>query len=164
MLSLKNQVQDQFIPIYGSHPDSASWSAENTLFAVFIGINDVGSTFWDKDDALYDEILTVYRDLINQIHESGGQNFLFLNVPPIDRSPMVIAQGEQGQELADAAIQDFNNRISALAADVETSYERSRVFQFDTHALYSAVLDDPASHGETAVYKDVTTFCEEYQK
>lgn len=157
-------MEDQFIPIYGARPDTAPWIAENTLFAIFIGINDVGNTFWNKDTALYDEIFTVYRNLIDQIHECGGRNFLLLNVPPIDRSPMVIAQGEQGQELADAAIQEFNSRIAALATDVETAYEGSRVFQFDTHALYSAVLNDPASHTETDVYQDVTTFCEHYKK
>lgn len=163
-LTVKEQVQDQFLSIYGAKPASAHWSAENSLFAFFIGINDVKNTFSNKDDALYGKIFDVYNGLIGQIHKAGGRNFLFLNVPPIDRSPWATGQGGEAPALADAAVQEFNTQTAALASSVETSYEGSRVFQLDTHAIYSAVMDDPKSHPETAVYKNVLEFCNEYSK
>ncbi|KAL1960604.1 hypothetical protein VTO42DRAFT_7183 [Malbranchea cinnamomea] len=162
VLSLKNQVEDQFLPIYGGKPESAPWAEDNTLFAIFIGINDVGNTYWTEYNSLYDQIFTVYDNLISQIYQSGGRNFLFLNVPPVDRSPLTIEQNEQAQVLENAAIQNFNSRIATLATKVQTLYG-TRVFLLDTHAIFTAVLDNPASYAETAVYKNLTKYCDAYQ-
>lgn len=48
VLSVKQQVQDEFVPGYtGDSPSAAGapkWAGEDTLFAVWIGINDVGNS------------------------------------------------------------------------------------------------------------------------
>jgi hypothetical protein len=84
VLSLKNQVQDLYIPSYGTPNNaSASWEASDSLHAFFIGINDVGNSWWlDNATALYDRIFDVYAGLLDQVYDTGARNFLFLSVPP----------------------------------------------------------------------------------
>ena len=43
--SLTDQV-NQFLSSYADKPASAPWRSDNTLFSVWIGINDIGNT-WD---------------------------------------------------------------------------------------------------------------------
>ena len=42
--SLTDQV-NQFLDSYADKPASAPWSGENTLFSVWIGINDIGNSW-----------------------------------------------------------------------------------------------------------------------
>lgn len=69
----------------------APWTGTNALFSVFIGINDIGNSWYQSGDraAFSDTLLTAYFALIQKIYDAGGRNFLFVNVPNVDRSPLV---------------------------------------------------------------------------
>jgi hypothetical protein len=49
------------------------------------------------------------------IYNIGARNFLFLNVPPVDRSPLTSGQGAASHALEKADIEAFNNKIGDLA-------------------------------------------------
>lgn len=164
VISMKEQVEDFVLPTYGAKPESAPWTGDNSLFAFWIGINDVGNSYWEEYDTLYDNIFDIYLDLVDQIRQAGGQNFLFINVPPVDLAPLTAEQGEDSQALEAGAIEAFNSRIDDLATGVQSTYDDVRVFQFDSHALFAEVLADPTSHVETAVYKNMTEYCDAYEK
>jgi hypothetical protein len=65
--SLTDQILKQYIPTYGKKPASAPWSADNSLFAFFIGINDVGNSYWDADSARVDTSFKEYADLLEKV-------------------------------------------------------------------------------------------------
>ena len=44
VISLTDQI-NQFLASYADKPESAPWRSENTLFSVWIGINDVGNSW-----------------------------------------------------------------------------------------------------------------------
>ena len=164
VISMKEQVEDLFIPTYSAKPESAPWTGDDTLFLFWIGINDVGNSYWEDYDELYDNIFVVYRDLVDQISQAGGKNFLFINVPPVDQSPLTAEQGADSQALEATAIESFNSRINDLASEVQAADEGAGVMQFDSAAVFAEVLADPTSHAETAGYKNTTEYCEDYQK
>lgn len=94
VLSLKQQVQDEFVPGYvkGKAPGAPKWQANDSIFAFWIGINDVGNSYWNGPNAtaeLNKKIFTVYGDLVETLHASGARNFVFVNVPPVDRKSVV---------------------------------------------------------------------------
>lgn len=62
--SLIDQVHERFLPYYGRN---ASWKADNTLFAFWIGINDVGNTYWDSNASRVDKELGIYRGLLEEV-------------------------------------------------------------------------------------------------
>jgi phospholipase/lecithinase/hemolysin len=167
VLSVSQQVENEFFPNYASSPASAPWKATDTLFGIFIGINDVGNSYWRGSAAtkiLNDEIFAVYEGLMEMLYNIGARNFLFLNVPPVDRSPLTMGQGTASQVAEKADIEDFNNRISGLAGTLKERHGDVNVFAVDTYELFTDVLDKPSSYAQTALYKNTTAYCSAYAK
>ena len=159
VLSMKQQVEDEYILNYGS---SSRWSSDNTLFAIWIGINDVGNSFACRDKSLNPAIFAVYSNLVDQLYVSGARNFLFLNVPPLERTPRTIAAGPGVQATERADVADFNLRLDKLVRNLTDTYADVTAIQFDTHLLFTRVLDDPTVFPETTGYKNVTDWCDQY--
>lgn len=81
VLSFVDQV-GQFSASLGTNPDYAPWTAENTLFGVWIGVNDVGNTFWlpDREDILT-AVLDRYFEQVQVLYDAGARRFALLSVP-----------------------------------------------------------------------------------
>ncbi|KAK8045368.1 hypothetical protein PG993_005392 [Apiospora rasikravindrae] len=171
VLSVKQQVQDVFLPTYVSPSSSdgigLQWSASDSLFAFWIGINDVGNSYWQDDTAaLNRQIFAVYADVIQKLYkDAGARNFLFLNVPPVDRSPLTLGQGATAVEREAADIAAFNALTAELAANLAGTEEGegANVWAYDVHTLFAEVLDRPGAYEATAGYANTTAFCEAYQ-
>jgi hypothetical protein len=167
VLSLKDQVQSEFLPTYGSHPASAPWTSSSSLFAFFIGINDVGNSWYrDNATAIYDAIFPTFTGLLEQIYDTGARNFLFLSTPPVNLSPLILNQNDNGyaSEHEGRVIFEWNQRLSAMATAFKEKHEGVTVFVHDTWGLYNAVIEDPASFEQTVGLKNVTGFCKAYSK
>ncbi|KAJ4475197.1 hypothetical protein C8J55DRAFT_123967 [Lentinula edodes] len=67
----------------GTNPDWARWSSEETLFVTWVGINDCA---WSTKHV---EAMAKLYNLQEQLYNAGARNFLFIDVPPIARSPAV---------------------------------------------------------------------------
>jgi phospholipase/lecithinase/hemolysin len=166
VISMKDQVQTQYLPIYGSHPSTAPWTASSSLFAFFIGINDVGNSWWLNNATLYDTIFSEYAGLLNQIYDTGARNFLFLSVPPVNLSPLILNQADDGyaKEHEGYVIADWNSRLANMTSQFKATHKGVETFIFDTNALFSKVIQDPKSYPQTAGLKNVTAFCDAYKK
>ena len=69
---MKQQIQNDFLPIYGSHPSSTPWSSNDSLFAFFIGINDIGNSYTQKNkSSVQTSIFVEYADLLEQVRISS---------------------------------------------------------------------------------------------
>jgi len=110
---------------------------------------------------VFKDIFSIYSRLIDQLYQTGARNFLFLNVPPIERAPYV-----RGTEYLNhsAAVVDWNTRLANMAANLTIMYDDTTVFHFDTNTLFNQVIDDPKSFKQTAGYKDTADRCQEYYK
>lgn len=164
--SITDQVKYEWYPAYASKPASAPWKSSDTLFAFFDGINDVGNSY-GKGNAtttpLYVEIFGIYAELVEIAYEAGGRNFAFLNVPPVDRSPLTIAQGASAQALEKAAIADWNCLIKDMAKKLKSTHPDANVFTVDAWLAFTEVLDRPSSFPQTALYKNTTNYCVVYE-
>lgn len=164
VLSLKNQVQDLYLPTYGSAPSFAPWKASDSLFAFFIGINDVGNSWWLNNATLYDLIFAQYDGLLEQVYTTGGRNFLFLAVPPVNLAPLTLANGPDAVAGEGAAIQDWNTRLRRMASEFKNRHADVETFVHNTHDLYAAVIEDPTNYPQTSGLKNTTTWCKAYEK
>ena len=97
--SVAEQIENEWFPAYGADSPKASWSSDDSLFAIFDGINDVGNSYWKNSTALNNGIFAVYRGLVDELYQAGARNFAFLNVPPVDRSPLAMANSVADQTL-----------------------------------------------------------------
>lgn len=164
VLSLKDQVQQEYLPKYSSHPRAFKWTKANTLFASFLGINDVGNAYGNANasDVLTQD-MAVYAEQMDVLYQSGARNFLFLNVPPVNRSPLTKAQGKAAQKLEAHYIATWNAGVANMAANLSQTYDDATTFVFNTHKLFKQVLNNPKSYPQTAVYQNTTDYCTDYQ-
>ncbi|KAL1310583.1 hypothetical protein AAFC00_000861 [Neodothiora populina] len=166
VLSFIQQVQEEYLPVYSSSPSFLPWQSSNTLFGVFIGINDIDRTYYTFNNdtssrsTLESEIFSVYASLIDDLYSTGARNFLLMNVPPIDRSPGTV--GATNQSLEASMIADYNSRLSALATDLSSSYPDATMFLFDTNAAFAQILADPCSLPQTCDLANNTAYCQAY--
>ena len=177
-LSVKRQVYEQFLPGYTSHgsndsvkhplaPDAPAWTSKNSLFAVWVGINDIGGSYWlDNVTAVNDKIFAVYGDLMELLYREGARNFLFLTVPPFDRSPSLTSQPPLLQTAGRNDIAMFNDLLrNRMAADLKANHtDSANVWVVDTQIPFNAVLDNAATYPQTAQLKNLTTYCDGYGK
>ncbi|KAL5118841.1 hypothetical protein ACEQ8H_003163 [Pleosporales sp. CAS-2024a] len=168
VISMKDQVQTQYLPLYAAAhaTTNTSWTAESSLFALFIGINDVGNTWWlDNRTALYDAIFKEYAALLHDVYDTGARNFLFLNVPPVNLSPLITMQDDAGYatEYEGRAIADWNARLAAMVDRFAQTKPGVASFVFDTNALFRKVIEDPTTFDQTAGYKNTTAYCKAYE-
>jgi phospholipase/lecithinase/hemolysin len=166
VISVKDQVQTQFLPIYGAHPATASWTAKSSLFAYFIGINDVGNSWYLNNATLYDAIFATYAGLLDQVYEAGARNFLFLSVPPVNLSPLILNQADNGyaSEYEGRVIADWNARLANMTAKFKAKHAGVTTFVHDTNALFTKIIKDPKSFEQTAGLRNVTGYCKAYAK
>ncbi|TCD69386.1 hypothetical protein EIP91_007733 [Steccherinum ochraceum] len=163
VLSLTDQV-NQFLTGAASKPASAPWTSSNSLFSFWIGINDIGNSYYQSGDrdAFSDTLLDAYFALIQKIvsvsHLSmsavGGRNFLFINVPPVDRSPLMLGQATSAQTLEKSVITGFNTKLASRAAAFKTANAGVQTWVFDSNAAFTTVLNDPQAYG----FVDATSY------
>ena len=68
---LQQQIEDEFIPVYGNKT-VAPWTASNSLFAIFIGINDVNGAYKQENSTLINAaIFVVYSNLVDHVSSDG---------------------------------------------------------------------------------------------
>lgn len=81
VLSLVDQVAE-FSDSIASHPASAPWTSENTLFGVWMGVNDVGNSYYQSNISdILDAIMVKYLEQLQIMYDAGGRNFVILTVP-----------------------------------------------------------------------------------
>lgn len=159
ILSLREQIEDEYLPIYANHPEFFEWKAETTLFAIWIGINDVH----DSDlynSTILDVIFDKYRSLVEELFTSGARNFLFFNVPPLELAPNVVRAGPEEQRIHKTNVEVWNQNLTRLATELREEHTNTTAFVFDAHKFFDEVIEDPCSHPETCAYKNTTWYCD----
>ncbi|KAL0955541.1 hypothetical protein HGRIS_001777 [Hohenbuehelia grisea] len=136
VLSLTDQVK-QFLDGAAKKPASTQWTSANSLFSIWIGINDIGNSWWTDNGTT-----------------AGARNFLFLNVPPVDRSPMMIAQGADTQAAEKIVIDRFNSKLATRTSSFKSSHAGVATWIWDSNALFTKIINSPATYGFT----DVTSY------
>ncbi|KAL7928397.1 hypothetical protein V8C35DRAFT_333011 [Trichoderma chlorosporum] len=167
--SVRQQIQDEFIPGYVSPktaPSPPEWTGSNTLFAIWIGINDIGATFAEgttEANSIDQQIFTEYLQLIDQLYTSGARNLVLISVPTIDRSPGTIARGPTVAEQEKSNVVQWNQQLVSMAEDTKSNHADMNLWIFDANALFTQLLNNITSFPQTAGIKNTTQFCTAYE-
>ncbi|KAK1675389.1 hypothetical protein BDP55DRAFT_153262 [Colletotrichum godetiae] len=164
VLTLKDQVQTLFSNAYAAKT-APTWTGADSVFAFWIGVNDIGNSYWngaDATSALNTKIVDVYQGLANELYEAGARNFVWLTTPPVDRTPMLLAENADAQKLCKDDVADFNGRINAMAKNV-TTWGGANSWVVDANGVFNGVLDNVAKFDSTKGYKNTTGYCDAYK-
>ncbi|KAJ5507968.1 hypothetical protein N7527_010111 [Penicillium freii] len=156
-----SQVRD-FELAYSKKPISAPWSSDNAVFGFWIGINDIG---WGHQNTqpsvLVPTLMAQYKFLIEKLYASGGRKFLFLNVPPTDRSPMVIKEGPEAVKTYATWVKAYNDGLQSMINNFKSSHDDTTIVLYDTWSFMLKILDDPQTYGfpNATCFNDNGTSC-----
>ena len=147
----ETQVGRYFEPKYTS-PHVGDWNSDNAIFSVFFGINDVDGSLSNgaspaDPSTRVPALLDAYFMLCDNLYQQGARRFMFVGVPPLDRSPLIQTESQEIQtEYRDYA-NDFNGQLAQRITQWAGENAGVVAATYDYHRWLSAVLDDPASLG-----------------
>ncbi|KAI0065901.1 hypothetical protein BV25DRAFT_1821605 [Artomyces pyxidatus] len=136
------QVAEEFLPSVGKRPSWARWTPSDTLFVTWIGTDDCRLMYTNE----VTEVKAIISNLFavqEQLYAAGARNFLFIDVPPIHRSPVGPTDGY-----------DFSVRFKIWNAELRNSlatftatHADCTVMLFSAWDIFNRVLDNPAAYG-----------------
>ncbi|TGO36055.1 hypothetical protein BHYA_0137g00360 [Botrytis hyacinthi] len=149
VLTLINQTAE-FVHHLSPAPTDAPWTADNSLFAFWFGVNDIGNSYWLANETdVITAIFDSYFAQVQRVYDAGGRNFLFLNCPPVDKSPMMLAYGDSVTSSEATVISAYNTELSTRVSAFETANSGTTTYVFDTQVPFNTALDAPATYGAT---------------
>ncbi|KAI1787659.1 fungal cellulose binding domain-containing protein [Ganoderma leucocontextum] len=155
--SLKVQIGD-FLQGAGQKPKSAPWTRESALFSIFIGINDVLASYrngGDRDafnDVLMDAYFGQVQRLVSRLaSDAGARNFLFIDVPPVERAPASLNNNATDRLLEKNTIIDYNSKLADRAKAFQAKYWGVKTWVWDSNGAINNILDNYEKYGFTNI-------------
>lgn len=158
----RQQVEQDWVNNYVNN-SAVPWTAANSLFSFFFGINDITNTYQKLNPLTYPFDINDYQTIIDFAYDHGARNFLVFNVPPIYRSPGYAAVGATAQLEATLWVTETNQLINNMASNLRSNHSDITVFVYDAYTSYNNVLNNVASRTQTAPIKNTTNFCAAYE-
>ena len=90
-----------------------------------------------------------------QLYVAGARNFVVINVPPMDRSPL----GKRSNKFYPNAITTFNLVLAEMVLRLAREHSDVTVFIFDANALFQTAMDSPRKFQQTKELKNVDMVC-----
>ncbi|THU87264.1 hypothetical protein K435DRAFT_761949 [Dendrothele bispora CBS 962.96] len=135
---VEGQIEDRFLPTIAKKPEWAPWTANESLFVIWIGINDCAYSKTHKDN------IARLFGLQEKLYEAGARNFLFFDVPPIHRCPGVPAGRENA---ASESYLNWNTNLRSALDSFAGSHSDATVLLFSSFGVFSHLLDNPEEYG-----------------
>ncbi|KAK3688966.1 putative cellulose-binding GDSL lipase/acylhydrolase [Podospora appendiculata] len=147
VLSFIDQVA-QFSSSIASHPSYAPWTAADTLVGVWMGVNDVGNAWWQSDlTTLLNSIMDSYFGQLQIIYNAGARNFVLLTVPPIDKTPLMLAETAESRAGEASCIAQYNDLIATRLAAFQAKNSGVVARIVDTGVPFNAAINNPTAYG-----------------
>jgi len=140
---------------------SNSLTASNTLIDIWIGVNDVGNAWSNANWPTLSQKIDQYFSQVQELYASGARNFLSLTVPPIQKTPAVMAQPNSTQSAEGAAVGDYNELLVKAVDDFKAKNEGVTTWVYDTGDAFNTAIASPETHGakDASCYNGDGTSC-----
>ncbi|KDQ61223.1 carbohydrate esterase family 16 protein [Jaapia argillacea MUCL 33604] len=161
VLSVVNQVS-LFEEYLACKPAEAPWESANSLFVTFIGINDVGNSwYWTNvtQPGFHQVLMNRLFGQMELLYTAGARNFLFLTVPPTNRAPQYMVSGPPTTTQVAYAIYDYNYWLNTYTNEFMMNHtDITMAGVFDTQVVFNTLLDNPTTFG----FVNTTGYCGDY--
>ncbi|KAF8627524.1 hypothetical protein AX15_004390 [Amanita polypyramis BW_CC] len=172
-VSLTDEV-NTFLSKFASKPASTPWEAHNTLFSVWIGINDIGYSYdlGGDRDPFTDRLLNAYFALVEKLGVPinvglDSHRRAVKPAPEITSSSMCLqwnavhmyvvmflALPTLNQTMEKAVIDGYNRKLQTRIDWFEGNHSDIQLRVWDAHGTFNFVLDNPTAFG----FKDATSY------
>jgi len=138
---VREQIHEEFVPHIGGKPDWARWEESNTLFVIWVGINDCA---YIRDEEPIRKAIDKLIKLQLDLYDVGARNFLLIDIPPINRSPAVQRLVDDGTPYT-----TWNTILRAKAKEFSVSHPETTILMFSAWDAFNRVLNWPTGYGFT---------------
>ncbi|KAI1879206.1 hypothetical protein JX265_002160 [Neoarthrinium moseri] len=135
--------------------------AEAALVAVWIGINDVNDSQSKKpanitfQDFWQAEIEAVFSESVLPLFGAGYRNFLFVNLPPLDRT--AANQVKSNPSPSKEQVGWWNEILANRAREFAETNQGAKAMVYDANTFLNGVMNRPEQYGITNL-----TYCPDY--
>ncbi|KAH8886442.1 lysophospholipase A [Thozetella sp. PMI_491] len=132
----------------------------DSLVATWIGINDISDTSKQAADfpSLYENMITIQFSATQTLFDAGFSNFLFVNLPPLDRTP---ANLKSTTPLPNKTMVAWWGETLARHVDLfEARNQGAKAMLYDANTFLNKVLDHHDDYGIV----NTTSFCPAYNQ
>ncbi|KAJ5888300.1 Acetylesterase [Penicillium taxi] len=134
--------------VYSNKSGFAPWKSSDAVFGFWIGINDIGNGFKSQNASqVVPRLMAQYKYLFQSIYADGGRKFLFLNVPPTNRSPFILDQGLAVSRKHTAWLADYNEALKLMVLGLRDRYWDTQIVLYDSFKFMTKVLNNPQGYG-----------------
>ncbi|KAF4979160.1 hypothetical protein FZEAL_4588 [Fusarium zealandicum] len=128
-----------------------------SLMAIWIGINDINDAYSlgkASREFFVSNIKTMLNKSVLPLVKAGYKDFVFLNLPPLDRRPSNNGKPRSGvgKDLVDI----WNHELEKLVKSFGRKHRGVDAAVFNANRLLNKVLDNPKSYG----ISNTANFCE----
>ncbi|KAF9893878.1 hypothetical protein FE257_010048 [Aspergillus nanangensis] len=157
-ISLVNQIAQY--KQYGHPVLSPKVNPTETLIAIWIGINDINDSakYPVHFPTFYNDLMATLFDSVHVLYALGYRSYLFMNLPPLDRTP-----GNQATPTPSpnaTQVSWFNGALQHHADGFAAANHDANVLVYDAHSVLSDIMDHPARYGVV----NTTDFCAGYDQ
>jgi len=138
-IGIGQQIQHNFLSTAGQHPAWAPWNEADTLFVTWIGINDCA---YLRTKMQTEQLLGTLFKNQEKLYQSGARNFLFIEVPPMDKSPA--AMSGDG-----SVVMTWNEVLRMEINKFSNSYTGITTLLFPAWSVFNMVLRNPLAYDFT---------------
>ncbi|CAO3625665.1 unnamed protein product [Mucor hiemalis] len=169
VIDISTQVHELFPKVFVSPTDEISAivaskymnnqtrSQKSTLTTIWVGINDIDITYdWENVDDIDSSIMYQYQALINKLINQGLNQFMLINVPPIDRAPMW--RNTQSEDIIKVRVQGYNRKLKNMIERLKYAYSSATFIEYDAWSYFNKVMDNYKDYDLT----DIEFFCPDW--
>ncbi|KAL0566559.1 hypothetical protein V5O48_015450 [Marasmius crinis-equi] len=131
--SLTDQVNTYLS--WNSGAGKGVWKSANTLFSIWIGINDIGNSYYSSGDrsAFSDTLLKAEFALVQKL---------------------MVPQGTSATTLEGSVINTFNSKLASQVSSFKANHTGVTTYIYDSYASFAKILDNPTAYG----FRDNSTY------
>jgi phospholipase/lecithinase/hemolysin len=122
----------------------------------------VGNAWGDSDwSTLSKQIVNQYFAQAQKLYNSGARHFLFLTVPPIQKTPLVLAESSSVQSQEGAAVATYNSLLKAGVSSFKSKNSGINTWVYDTTTPFNQAISNPTKYGakDASCYNSDGTSC-----
>ncbi|KAI1323659.1 hypothetical protein F5Y16DRAFT_383066 [Xylariaceae sp. FL0255] len=98
-------------------------------------------------DTRIPELLDYYFNLSANLYNQGARRFMFVGVPPSDRSPYITGLGGNVSSQWSAWANEFNGQLASRITTFASNYSGVVTATYDYHRWMTLVLNSPTDYG-----------------
>lgn len=126
----------------------SNWSGDKSLIGIWFGINDIHAEVNSGLD-VSEETAESLINIVNDLYSEGGRNFLFINIPSIEKFPMYSDWKLTIEEL----ILNLNSALEKKVMEFHMSHNDANIFIYNAYDEINHIIENKSQYNFSVVDK-----------